>query len=78
MLSISTLTYGSACDSKAGKNMDIADGKDMVLENKQYYKQEDIISKVIQDSDFHGFGNLIFPIHRSYWSGRTLANLQLT
>ena len=42
------------------------------------YTGESGISDVMNDPAFHGFGRLLFPVDRGYWSGRTLKDLRLT
>ena len=43
-----------------------------------YYTRQSLISDVISDPDFEGFGRLLFPADDGYWSGTTLENLRLT
>ena len=43
-----------------------------------YYNRESLISDVISDPDFAGFGRLLLPADDGYWSGTTLENLRLT
>lgn len=42
------------------------------------YTRASRIEDVMADAAFDNFGQLIFPINRSYWSGETLEQLQLT
>ena len=43
-----------------------------------YYNRQSLISDVISDPDFAGFGRLLFPVNDGYWSGTTLEDLRLT
>lgn len=43
-----------------------------------YFTRETLISEVVEDPTFSGYGNLIFPVNRSYYQGSTLEDLRLT
>ena len=45
---------------------------------KKSYDINTKIEDVINDSAFNGFGRLIFPVNKSYYSGDRLGNLRLT
>ena len=42
-----------------------------------YYNRQSLISDVINDPDFAGFGRLLFPADDSHWSGTTLEDFDL-
>lgn len=42
------------------------------------FSQTSSISSVINSVAFAGYGRLLFPVQRGYWSGETLADLRLT
>ena len=44
----------------------------------QTYSRSSLISDVMADPSFKGFGRLLFPVNGSYWSGSTLEDLRLT
>ena len=43
-----------------------------------YYTKDSSVLEIMNDPDFEGYGDLIFPVNRSYWSGNTLNDLSYT
>ncbi len=48
------------------------------VERQLVFNQDTPIQKVISTSAFNGFGRLLFPVNKGYWSGETLGALRLT
>ncbi|MGN0232649.1 MAG: flavodoxin, partial [Muribaculaceae bacterium] len=47
-------------------------------DTETYFSRSSLISDVVSDPAFSGFGHMIFPVNNGYWSGNTLEQLQLT
>ncbi len=47
-------------------------------DGNQYFTRTSRIADVMADPAFGDYGRLLFPVERSYWSGTTLEQLQLT
>ena len=70
-----SLVSCTACSESAEAATAAGDDAEPVT---NYYNRQSLISDVINDPDFEGFGRLLFPADDSYWSGTTLENLRLT
>ena len=60
-------------------NLSLAqDGEGQTLQAKQFFTKDSLISDVIADPAFAGFGRLLFPTNPRFYSGNTLGELDLT
>ena len=68
-------TFWSACTPKMLLGVGNLFNQGTSMTN--YYNRQSLISDVINDPDFAGFGRLLFPADDSHWSGTTLEDFDL-
>ena len=68
-------TFWSACTPKMLRKVGGLFSQGKIMTN--YHNRQSLISDVINDPDFAGFGRLLFPADGSHWSGTTLEDFDL-